>query len=107
MQRSHVIGNGFDLYHGLATSYLSFGIYLQKNYPELYDSMITYYGLPTIENGKESPIGNYLWSEFETVLVNLDHESILDEYSDYLAYPSLPDFRDRDWGAFQIEIERV
>ena len=107
MSRLYVIGNGFDLYHDLATSYLSFGIFLQENYPSLYESMITYYGLPSIENGNERATGSYLWSEFETVLAYLDHESILDEYSDYVASPSSPDFRDRDWGAFQIEIERV
>lgn len=107
MNKLYVIGNGFDLYHGLATSYLSFGIFLQEKHPKLYESMITYYGLPTIDNGNESHAGGYLWSEFETVLAYLDHESILDEYSDYLASPGSSGFRDREWGAFQIEIERV
>lgn len=103
----YVIGNGFDLYHGLATSYLSFGVFLKEKYPVLYESMVTYYGLPSIENGNEHYLGGFLWSELETALAYLDHESILDEYSDYVASPGSPDFKDRDWGAFQIEIERV
>jgi len=107
MNKLYVIGNGFDLYHDLATSYLSFGVFLKNNHRDLYDNMITYYGLPTIEDGSETDSGSYLWSEFEAVLAYLDHESILEEYSDYLASPGSPDFRDRDWGSFQIEIERV
>ncbi|MFM2486952.1 bacteriophage abortive infection AbiH family protein [Celerinatantimonas yamalensis] len=107
MNKLYVIGNGFDLYHGLATSYLSFGVFLQKNNPNLYESMVCYYGLPSIENGHEQTPSSYLWSEFEAALAYIDHESILEEYSDYIASPSSPDFRDRDWGSFQIEIERV
>lgn len=106
MIKLYVIGNGFDLYHGLDTSYLSFGAFLKKSYPLIYEYLTQYHGISDITNGVESS-GGFLWSEFEVALAHLDYETILEDYSDYLASPGSEDFRDRDWGAFQIEIERV
>ena len=106
MKKLYVIGNGFDLYHGLDTSYLSFGIFLKNSYPLIYEYLTQYHGISDITNRLESS-GLYLWSEFEVALADLDYEAILEDYSDYLASPGSEDFRDRDWGAFQIEIEKV
>jgi len=40
----YVIGNGFDVHHGLDTRYTSFGLYLKKNYRETYELLLDYYG---------------------------------------------------------------
>ncbi|MEI7707431.1 MAG: bacteriophage abortive infection AbiH family protein [Chlorobium sp.] len=106
IKKLYVIGNGFDLYHELDTSYLSFGIFLKNSYPLIYEYITQYHGISDITNGIESS-GGYLWSEFEFALADLDYETILEDYSEYLASPGSEDFRDRDWGAFQIEIEKV
>jgi hypothetical protein len=106
MKKLYVIGNGFDLHHGLDTSYLSFGIFLKNSYPLIYENMTQYHGISDITNRRKSS-GGYLWSELEFALADLDYETILEDYSDYLASPGSEDFRDRDWGAFQIEIEKV
>lgn len=38
-----IIGNGFDLNEGLATSYADFKIYLEKNNPSLLDDLGLFY----------------------------------------------------------------
>ncbi|QPI44536.1 MULTISPECIES: AbiH family protein [Pectobacterium] len=35
----YVIGNGFDLHHGLDTSYFTFGFFLRSCQHDLYDSL--------------------------------------------------------------------
>ena len=50
MDTLYIIGNGFDLFHGLNTSYKSFGFYLKGKHSEIYDYLIEYYGLPYLED---------------------------------------------------------
>jgi len=40
----NIIGNGFDLYHGLPSSYYYFGCYLIKEQPDLYETIGNMYG---------------------------------------------------------------
>lgn len=107
MRKLYIVGNGFDLYHGMETSYNSFGLFLNNANLTIYDYLIEYYSLPDIANGDEGDNGNTLWSEFESALADLDYETVLDNNSDYLAKPSSAEFRDRDWHAFQIEMENI
>jgi len=107
MRKLYVIGNGFDLYHGMETSYYSFGLFLNNVNRTIYDYLVKYYCLPDIVRGDEGGYGNLLWSEFESALSELDYETVLDDNSDYLASPGSPEFRDRDWHAFQIEMENI
>ncbi|MBE4034348.1 hypothetical protein HJ127_19095 [Vibrio parahaemolyticus] len=96
MQRLYVIGNGFDIYHGLPTSYLLFKDYLKNNNITSYDNFNdNFYYYNNIDD---------LWANFEESLSNLDTEKVLDDYSDYLPHFS-SDFKDRDIGAFDIEIQ--
>lgn len=53
MKNLYIIGNGFDLYHGLDTKYQTFAKYLAENDSEVYDLLLTYYGLPDIS---EDPV---------------------------------------------------
>ena len=39
-EKLYIIGNGFDIYHGLSTRYQSFAFYLQDNASEIYDLLI-------------------------------------------------------------------
>lgn len=41
--RLNIIGNGFDLYHGLPCSYYYFGCFLAKYYPDFYEEMAQMY----------------------------------------------------------------
>lgn len=89
MSSLNIIGNGFDLYHGLPTSYYFFACYVLENSEEIYDQLANMYG---ISKGLYSHISEELtrgiddigfWSEFEKSLGYIDsgwvEESLLDE----------------------------
>jgi len=105
MRKLVVIGNGFDIHHKLDTKYVSFGLFLQKKYPTIYDHLTDYYGFTDISNDENSD--HLMWNEFEESLALLDADTILDAHSDSLARPSSAGFRDRDWGTFAIDIEMI
>ena len=99
MRTLYVVGNGFDLYHGLKTKYQHFGVFLKNGNPKIYDYLLCYYGLPDLDEDY------LLWSEFEQSLANLDVEQVLEDNSHLVANPSSDDFRDRDWHTLTIEME--
>lgn len=107
METLYIIGNGFDLYHGLDTKYQSFGMFLQDKYDELYDSLIEYYGLPFLDPEDEDSYYDSSWAEFENALADLDFETILDENTDYLPNIASDDFRDGDLHSFQQVMEGI
>ena len=92
IKRLYIIGNGFDLHHGLKTSYFDFSEYLQENYNELYNILESYIYCSSPDN--------CLWSKFEENLANLDVEEILSENTDRLPDYASDDFRDRDRHVF-------
>lgn len=104
MKTLYIIGNGFDIAHGLETKYQSFGVFLKENYTQIYDYLIDYYGLPDIEDIEEI---YYEWNYFESALADLDYENVLDDNSDYLPNVASDDFSDGDWHALQIEMEGI
>ncbi|AMC35357.1 bacteriophage abortive infection AbiH family protein [Janthinobacterium sp. B9-8] len=107
MHTLYVIGNGFDLHHGLKTRYQHFGVFLKGRKSEIYDYLLEYYGLPDIDEEDEDSQLDPLWSEFEQSLANLDVEQVLDNNSHLIANPSSDEFRDRDWHALAIEMEML
>lgn len=104
MDTLYIIGNGFDLFHGLNTSYKSFGFYLKEKHSEIYNYLIEYYGLPYLEDPE---LKYYEWNYFETALANLNYESVLDDNSDYLPNPASDDFSDGDWHALEQVMEGI
>ncbi|MBL7909910.1 MAG: bacteriophage abortive infection AbiH family protein [Bacteroidia bacterium] len=103
----YIIGNGFDRYHGLNTSYQSFGFYLQDNYSDIYDMLIQYYGLPELDRDDDSSFNDPLWSVFEATLAGLDSEIVLEEFIGSLPNLSSDDFREADRSDFQYAIKSV
>lgn len=98
MHTLYIIGNGFDMYHGLNTSYQSFGFYLKEKHSQIFEYIVTYYGLPYLEDISEK---YYEWNNFEQALADLDYETVLDDNSDFLPNISSDDFKDRDWHALE------
>lgn len=93
-----IIGNGFDLHHGLKTNYLDYRDFLIKSGDE---KIVKCYERGISNDDSESI--TYLWSNIESLLGLLDYE---------LAYPLLKDYGDDDWTddfhhAFQTEIEKM
>lgn len=107
MKNLYIIGNGFDRFHHLKTSYQHFGFFLQENYTNLYDDLIKYYGLPDIDPDDEENYNDPLWSDFENALAELEFETILDENTGYLPDYGSDEFRDRDNHVYQQVMEGI
>lgn len=95
MSDLYLIGNGFDLFHGLPSDYYYFGCYLIKNYPEFYSELGRMYGFKTmigshfLEEFEDAVECDLFWSKFEERLGLLDplwlEESLIDDLD--LEYP--------------------
>ncbi|MCK7268778.1 bacteriophage abortive infection AbiH family protein [Enterobacter cloacae] len=105
----YITGNGFDLHHGLKTSYFSFGYFLRNHHAELYELLIDFLSFTDLPKYQDQLNTNDhpLWSDFENSLSGLDSEFVLDSFTEYLPNISDPHFRDRDWHSFEIEIKRI
>ena len=103
----YIIGNGFDLHHGLDTKYQTFAKYLAEENNEIYDLLLTYYALPDISKNPASDSDYAEWANFESSLANLDYNQVLADNSDAIANPFSADFRDRDWHTYQIYMEEI
>lgn len=66
MKRVFIIGNGFDLAHGLKTSYFDFSDYLRENDKLFYDQIMEYNLFKD----------NDLWSDFENNLSKINIDSL-------------------------------
>lgn len=86
--RLNLIGNGFDMYHGLPCSYYYYGCYLLQYHKEFYEEMAKMYGFKyAIITGYEDfkyGIENIFWSSFENRLGNLDATWIRETLDDDL-----------------------
>lgn len=87
----NIIGNGFDLYHGLPSSYYYFGCYLISKNAEFYEEIGNMYKFrymkpigPPIAHDYEYVVENIFWKEFERHLGEVDEFFIIDTHEDDL-----------------------
>ncbi|MGG7175300.1 AbiH family protein [Clostridium neonatale] len=87
----NIIGNGFDLYHGLPSSYYFFGCYLIKNDPKFYEELGEMYNFkfakmigPPIGHDYEYVVEDIFWREFEKHLGEVDENFIIYTHDDDL-----------------------
>lgn len=80
----NVIGNGFDLYHGLPSSYYYFGCYLIKNNPGYFEELGKMYNLNYVYYLRTYPdfepeylVDDLFWSNFENCLENINEDYFL------------------------------
>lgn len=92
----YIIGNGFDLHHGIQSSYFNFKDFLEENAPEVYDVVDRYLG--NIEN---------FWWNFQKNLACLDEDQILEHASNYLVNYGADDWSDAYHHDYQYEISRI
>ena len=95
ISRLVVVGNGFDLEHGLETKYSDFRSYVCTYAPEFYKKIGGY--IPE----------EVLWSEFESALAELDYEELQEENSCYLLGYGEEEWRDSAHYDFQYEIDKA
>ena len=91
----YIIGNGFDLWHGIPSSYSQFKEYVKRHRPEILDAIDDY--IPADEG----------WSDLEGALAGLDVDGIVDDLSVFM-----PSYADDSWSDaghhdFQYEVDRV
>ncbi|WP_312072057.1 AbiH family protein [Anaerotignum propionicum] len=83
----NIIGNGFDLYHGLPSSYYYFGCYLIENDPDLYMALSKWFRFRYYSQSRGYPYEDFeygveeqFWTEFEERLGIVDETVIIDSY---------------------------
>lgn len=77
--RLNIMGNGFDLYHGLPCSYYYFGCYLISNHEDFYEKLADMYGFVAKKVVSVYPdlefkwgVEDVFWGEFEKHLGDVD-----------------------------------
>lgn len=86
METLYIIGNGFDIHHGINSSFEDYRKWLHKKAPYLYDKLHTFYN---IEDDK-------WWSDFEQNLAEISSDYINELYVNYSPVYGSDDFRDAD-----------
>ncbi|WP_426234796.1 bacteriophage abortive infection AbiH family protein [Pseudomonas sp. TWP3-2] len=94
-QTLYIIGNGFDLHHGLPTQYWRFKEYLEKTDREVYDWVDNYIAIDED------------WAELELSLADLDIANIVSDLEQFLVSYSDENWRDSGHHDFQFEVENV
>jgi hypothetical protein len=123
----YIIGNGFDLYHRIASSYNHFKEFLKEKDYQLYELIRKYLPL-TVERKEEwikfkdsfgsltrdwldtkdiSEIYKDDWSILEEAFGGFDRDFVLDELSLYLKSYGAEDWSEADNHTFQSEIEKI
>lgn len=90
----YILGNGFDVAHGLQTSYRNFRSYLQRKHPSLLHRMREFYDVE---------IGSDLWKTFEFELGKMETSHIEEQF--YEPNYSSDEFRDGDYDDNAILVE--
>lgn len=91
----YIIGNGFDLHHGIPSKYSDFEQYLLTADRALHDRIQEY--IPVEEN----------WSDLEARLADIDAAQIVDATSMFLKSYGADDWRDSDNHDFQYETSNI
>lgn len=94
-QTLYIIGNGFDLHHGLPTQYWRFKEYLEKTDREVFDWVENYIAIDED------------WAELELSLADLDIANIVSDLEQFLVSYSDENWRDSGHHDFQFEVEKV
>lgn len=97
INKLYIIGNGFDMHHGIPSGYSKYREWLAENNQDLYNRLRDYYDIDDKE-----------WcSQFEFSLGKPDMSEYISQtsFENQLDYSS-DDFRDRDYHAGQFQAER-
>jgi len=71
MNTLYILGNGFDIYHGLKTRYADFHRFVSDSYPELETALESYFNFQVDDD--------YLWKSFESDLCEFNYKSFFDD----------------------------
>jgi len=91
----YIIGNGFDIYHGISSRYSNFKEYLSDIDRSLHDLIEEF--IPTQED----------WSDLEAALASIDVDNVVDNASQSLVAYSAEDWSDAYHHDYQYEVNRI
>lgn len=91
----YIIGNGFDIHHGIQSNYAMFKDYLRENDRTVYNLIDEY--LPVEEK----------WSDLEECLAHIDIDNIIDYASQFLMSYGAEDWSDAYHHDYQYEIYEI
>jgi hypothetical protein len=94
-RKLYIIGNGFDIHHGISSRYSDFKDYVENNDQELFDTLEKYFNT------------DELWSDFEETLAFIDTDTITDDASDFLVSYGADDWSDANHHDYQYEVQRA
>lgn len=95
LKKLYVIGNGFDLWHGIPSSYREFKSFVKEHDRDLFDAVETYLG------AEED------WSDLESALASIDVDSVIEDLDHFMVSYAADDWSDAYHHDFQYEVERV
>jgi Bacteriophage abortive infection AbiH len=91
----YIIGNGFDIYHGIQSRYSDFKGYLSDSDQTLYDLVEEFISVE--EN----------WSNLEQALANIEVDNILDYVTQFLESYGAEDWSDAYHHDYQYEVSKI
>jgi len=94
----YVIGNGFDLHHGMATGYKHFGAFLKRDHSELRDLLDEYF----VTDDED-----WFWGHFEERLADFDADTLVDNSEQFIVPYSADDWSDAYHHDYAYELDRV
>ena len=94
-RKLYIIGNGFDLWHGIPSSFGQFRSFVGEHQPELLKAVQDY--LPVNEN----------WSDLELALAEIDVANLIEDLEQFMPGYGADDWSDSGHHDFQYEVGRV
>lgn len=94
-RRLYLVGNGFDLWHGIPSSYASFKSYVQQHNLLLFEAIEDY--LPAGPN----------WNQLESALADIDVDHVIDELGQFMMSYGADDWSDAGHHDFQYETKQL
>lgn len=91
----YIIGNGFDLWHGIPSGYWNFKEYVRQRDREVFNAVEDY--LPAGDD----------WSSLEFALADIDVDNIIDDLGHFMGSYGEDDWSDSGHHDFQYEVEQV
>lgn len=94
-QTLFIIGNGFDMFHGIPSGYSDFKEYVKNTNKKLFEALEYYFDADS------------LWSDFEGTLAHLDTEKIVDDASQFLVDYGAENWSDEYHHDYQYEVQQA
>lgn len=94
-QSLFIIGNGFDMFHGIKSGYPDFKEFVKKTNKKLFEALENYFD------------SDSLWSYFEDTLAYLDTDKIIENASGFLVDYSAEEWSDAYHHDYQYEVQQA